>query len=374
MTGPPRRRPRSSLKMARTSMAHSEPGGYGPAMPIVERAAGPALGQARGRRPGPPSAESSRTPTQPGRCRATGWPRCRRRRCAARTSAASEVIRRHGSASGMSGGASNASRLVDPPAATPARPGTPGRCARRSRGLPRRHVSQAWQLPSVRVAGEGQLASRREDAHPVVGVWLAGWQQEGRLGEVRPAREGQHAPRPIRPSPSSTTATGIAAQRLWREDVHLLAGIDAPLAAFVAHESRWLPSAEPSTSARPSTSSSNCSQLRMSTAPWTGTFQGWTMRQIVAFGRAATSSLQDCAGRPRDRRHRARSTSARRNGPRGRGRRGRPARRANRGWPNRNFALTMTTRWRRGNAWIGFDRARASPAVAERRVAVALRP
>ena len=43
-----------------------------------------------------------------------------------------------------------------------------------------------------RVAREGQLEHRREDAHPVVGLGLARRQHERRLGEVRPVREALH--------------------------------------------------------------------------------------------------------------------------------------------------------------------------------------
>ena len=43
-----------------------------------------------------------------------------------------------------------------------------------------------------RMAGEGQLAAGREDAHAVVGRRLGGRQQEGGLGQVGPLREVLH--------------------------------------------------------------------------------------------------------------------------------------------------------------------------------------
>ncbi len=43
-----------------------------------------------------------------------------------------------------------------------------------------------------RMAGKGQLATRREDAHPIVGVGRGRAQEERRLGEVRPVGERLH--------------------------------------------------------------------------------------------------------------------------------------------------------------------------------------
>ena len=43
-----------------------------------------------------------------------------------------------------------------------------------------------------RVAGEGQLAPRREDAQPVVGLGMGGRANEGRLGQIGPVRYRLH--------------------------------------------------------------------------------------------------------------------------------------------------------------------------------------
>ena len=88
-----------------------------------------------------------------------------------------------------SGGAANASRspscrIVTSPTA---------HCCTTRRAS--RHA--AARQPGVaaaerRMAGERQLAARREDAHAVVGLGVGGRQQEGRLRQVGPAREGLH--------------------------------------------------------------------------------------------------------------------------------------------------------------------------------------
>ena len=56
-----------------------------------------------------------------------------------------------------------------------------------ARGQPGRATAQRG------VAGKRQLAAGREDAHAVVGAGVGGRQQEGRLREICPAREGRHS-------------------------------------------------------------------------------------------------------------------------------------------------------------------------------------
>jgi hypothetical protein len=68
---------------------------------------------------------------------------------------------------------------------------------------------------------EGQLPSGREDAHAVVGCRIRGWKQEGRLGQVGPAREGLHL-LGRQPFGVDDDRHRVAALRLWREDVDLL--------------------------------------------------------------------------------------------------------------------------------------------------------
>jgi hypothetical protein len=46
--------------------------------------------------------------------------------------------------------------------------------------------------PKRGVAGERKLGNWREDAHPIVRLGVARGQHEGRLGQVRPARESLH--------------------------------------------------------------------------------------------------------------------------------------------------------------------------------------
>jgi hypothetical protein len=58
------------------------------------------------------------------------------------------------------------------------------------------------------MAGEGQFAAGREDAHAVVGTGVGGRQQERGLRQVRPAREVGHRAS-SRPRASCTTASGL---------------------------------------------------------------------------------------------------------------------------------------------------------------------
>jgi threonine dehydratase len=94
-----------------------------------------------------------------------------------------------------------------------------------SAGAPTYALSLAAGQPGVATAERGvacerQFLCRREDAHAVVGAGLGRRQQEGRLRQVGPAREGRHLR--IRQSAAVVhDGQRIAAQRLAGEDIEL---------------------------------------------------------------------------------------------------------------------------------------------------------
>ena len=82
-------------------------------------------------------------------------------------------------------------------------------------------ASQAWQVPRVGCPAKGSSPDLREDAHRVVGRRIGRRQQEGRLGQVGPAREALH----LLGGQARCVVHDrdrVAAQRMHREDIDLL--------------------------------------------------------------------------------------------------------------------------------------------------------
>jgi hypothetical protein len=71
------------------------------------------------------------------------------------------------------------------------------------------------------MAGERQLARRREDANPVVGTRHGRREQEGRLAQMGPARERLH-PRIVERVGAVHDGERIALQRRRGEDIELV--------------------------------------------------------------------------------------------------------------------------------------------------------